>query len=356
MRRIQRRTLVTTLVFIACFANFIVLLKLLFTSTGHDEVQKYVFRDFKENVSRSSETEVVVKYKRGLVNTSKHARRNSDRKKIKEVWHQTDLTDIFISIKTTGKNHRTRLKVLLDTWIQLAINQTYVFTDTDDLNLQNFFPPNHVINTNCSSLHNRKALCCKMAWEYDMYMNTDKRWFCHVDDDTYVNLPKLVELLQKYNHTSDWYLGKPSLKAPIEVEDRANPGQKFAFWFATGGAGVCISKALALKMIPYAGGGKFMTSGEQIRLPDDCTVGYIINYILHKELTVIKEFHSHLEALGQIRLGDIKDQISFSFYQDNVRTNVVEINGFSQAEDPTRFHSIHCHLNPYLTRCVQLNQ
>lgn len=29
--------------------------------------------------------------------------------------------------------------------------------------------------------------------------------------------------------------------------------QKIAFWFATGGAGFCISRSLALKMVPYAG-------------------------------------------------------------------------------------------------------
>lgn len=50
------------------------------------------------------------------------------------------------------------------------------------------------------------------------------RWFCHIDDDTYVNVPALVKLLQQYNHSDDWYLGKPSLKHPIEIVDRENQG------------------------------------------------------------------------------------------------------------------------------------
>ena len=49
------------------------------------------------------------------------------------------------------------------------------------------------------------------------------RWFCHVDDDTYVNIPALVNLLQQYNHTEDWYLGKPSLAHPIELTESSNP-------------------------------------------------------------------------------------------------------------------------------------
>ncbi len=46
------------------------------------------------------------------------------------------------------------------------------------------------------------------------------RWFCHFDDDNYVNVPQLVRMLQKYDWTDDWYLGKPSIKAPLEILDR----------------------------------------------------------------------------------------------------------------------------------------
>lgn len=143
-------------------------------------------------------------------------------------------------------------------------------------------------------------------------VNAVCRWFCHMDDDVYLNVPKLVEMLKKYNYKEDWYLGKPSLKHPLEVVDRDNPGvcsfrstfsglfkllllislatlylvdslfyfylkylayssyfymshllmfffvsvhfqMKLTFWFATGGAGFCISRSLALKMAPYAG-------------------------------------------------------------------------------------------------------
>lgn len=50
------------------------------------------------------------------------------------------------------------------------------------------------------------------------------RWFCHVDDDNYLNTDQLLQLLQKYNHTENWYLGKPSLSHPLEIQSRSREG------------------------------------------------------------------------------------------------------------------------------------
>ncbi|XP_076077563.1 fringe glycosyltransferase-like [Mytilus galloprovincialis] len=160
-------------------------------------------------------------------------------------------------------------------FMALVSRKTYIFTDNDSPIPENVHA-DHFINTFCADSHYRQGLCCKMAREYDIFMESEKRWFCHVDDDNYVNVPALVGFLQQYNHSDDWYLGIPSISHPMEVLDRANPGQKLAFWFATGGAGFCISRGLADKMVPHAGGGRIMTTGDIIRLPDDCTVGYII--------------------------------------------------------------------------------
>lgn len=43
------------------------------------------------------------------------------------------------------------------------------------------------------------------------------RWFCHFDDDNYVNVPRLVRFLGDYNPREDWYLGKPSIQTPLEI-------------------------------------------------------------------------------------------------------------------------------------------
>lgn len=46
---------------------------------------------------------------------------------------------------------------------------------------------------------------------------SDFRWFCHFDDDNYVNVHKLVDLLKDYSPSVDWYLGKPSIASPLEI-------------------------------------------------------------------------------------------------------------------------------------------
>ncbi|KDR18395.1 Fringe glycosyltransferase, partial [Zootermopsis nevadensis] len=221
----------------------------------------------------------------------------------------TQLTDLFISVKTTHNYHKWRLPVILKTWFQLAKDQTWFFTDSNDSEYQEK-TNGHMINTNCSSSHNRKALCCKMSVEFDVFLESNRKWFCHFDDDNYVNVPRLVKLLADYSPQEDWYLGKPSIRAPLEILNKDKSAQKISFWFATGGAGFCLSRSLALKMIPVASGGKFISIGEKIRLPDDVTMGYIIEHLLKKPLTVIDQFHSHLEPMKFLRQDSFHDQVS----------------------------------------------
>ena len=56
-------------------------------------------------------------------------------------------------------------------------------------------------------------------------LTTCCRWFCHFDDDNYVNVPSLVDKLNQFDYRQDWYLGKPSLPEPLEILDRDNNKQ-----------------------------------------------------------------------------------------------------------------------------------
>lgn len=85
--------------------------------------------------------------------------------------------------------------------------------------------------------------------------------------------------------------------------------EKVKFLFATGGAGFCISRALALKMMPLAGNGKFVAIGDKIRFPDDVTLGFIIEHLLKVPLTVVNPFHSHLERMDNIDVESFRDQV-----------------------------------------------
>ncbi|XP_064126554.1 beta-1,3-N-acetylglucosaminyltransferase radical fringe isoform X2 [Loxodonta africana] len=262
--------------------------------------------------------------------------------------------DVFIAVKTTRKNHGPRLGLLLRTWISRASQQTFIFTDGDDPELQLQWG-SHVINTNCSAVHSRQALCCKMAVEYDTFIESGRKWFCHVDDDNYVNPGSLLRLLASFSPSQDVYLGRPSLDHPIEATERAPGGGTVTtvkFWFATGGAGFCLSRGLALKMSPWAGLGSFMSTAERVRLPDDCTVGYIVEGLLGAHLLHSPLFHSHLENLPQLPADAVLQQVTLSYGGPENLHNVVNVaGGFSLQQDPTRFKSVHCLLYPDTDWC-----
>lgn len=260
------------------------------------------------------------------------------------------LDDVFISVKTSQNYQHTRLPIILKTWFQLARNQTWFFTDIDNHHHQSL-TNNHMVNTKCSPSHQRKHLCCKMSVEYDHFLESSKKWFCHFDDDNYVNVPRLVEILQKYNSQEDWYLGRTSIYEPVKIYKKFLNQLMFSFWFATGGAGFCISRSLALKMLPIASGGRFISICEKIRLPDDVSMGFIIENHLKKKLTIVPEFHSHYEPMKLLDSDSFRDQISFGYAKVKGEWNVVNVPGFDTTYDPTRFLSLHCFLFPYFKYC-----
>ena len=128
--------------------------------------------------------------------------------------------------------------------------------------------------------------------------------------------------------------------------------KKVSFWFATGGAGFCLSRPLVERMAPLVENGEFVATGETIRLPDDVTVGYIVEHKLGVPLTVVRSFHSHLEPLRLIAESTMSDQISFGYaapsssQQSNHIALLSNSQQLSELEDPTRFISLHCYLFP----------
>ena len=102
-------------------------------------------------------------------------------------------------------------------------------------------------------------------------------------------------------------------------------------------------------MESLAADGKFASVADKMRLPDDVTMGYVVELLAGVPMTKVTEFHSHLEPLRLVT--DLKKQISFSYSSYGSEMNVVEVEGFSEEEDPTRFRSIHCHLFPQVRWC-----
>ncbi|NXC06973.1 MFNG acetylglucosaminyltransferase, partial [Orthonyx spaldingii] len=265
------------------------------------------------------------------------------------------LGDVFVAVKTTKRFHQSRMELLLDTWISQVSEQTYIFTDEEDDALKRRMG-DHVIFTNCSAEHSHLALSCKMAVEFDAFLASGLSWFCHLDDDNYLNPQALLKVLSSYSETWDVYLGKPSLNRPIRASETLpnNQTKSVRFWFATGGAGFCISRELARKMVPWASGRNFLSTSELIRLPDDCTVGYIIECKVGGQLIPNALFHSHLENLQLIPTSQLMQQVTLSYGVFENKLNVIKLSGpFSPQEDPSRFRSLHCHLYPDTSWCLQ---
>uniref|UniRef100_A0A2K6FS82 O-fucosylpeptide 3-beta-N-acetylglucosaminyltransferase n=1 Tax=Propithecus coquereli TaxID=379532 RepID=A0A2K6FS82_PROCO len=255
---------------------------------------------------------------------------------------ELQLQDVFIAVKTTRAFHRLRLELLLDTWVSRTREQV---------------TRSHLVVTNCSAEHSHPALSCKMAAEFDTFLASGLRWFCHVDDDNYVNPRALLQLLKAFPPTRDVYVGRPSLNRPIHaVEPQPrNRTRLVQFWFATGGAGFCINRKLALKMAPWASGSRFVDTSALIRLPDDCTVGYIVECKLGGHLQPSPLFHSHLETLQLLRAAELPEQVTLSYGVFEGKLNVIKLQGpFSPEEDPSRFRSLHCLLYPDTPWCPQL--
>ncbi|XP_033822684.1 beta-1,3-N-acetylglucosaminyltransferase manic fringe [Periophthalmus magnuspinnatus] len=262
------------------------------------------------------------------------------------------LEDIYIAVKTTGKFHRTRLALLLQTWISRTKAHTYIFTDAEDEELKSAGYKLEV--TRCQSDHSQQALSCKMSAEYDGFMSSDKRWFCHVDDDNYLNPGALLPLLRSFPQDGELYVGRPSLDRPLTAHElvEGNKTREVHFWFATGGAGFCLSRALAERMAPWASGSQFEQTSALIRLPDDCTVGFIVEQRLGLSMVHCSLFHSHLENLFLVQQKDLSSQVTLSYGMLENKLNTIEVRGsFSTEQDPSRFKTVHCLLYPFTSWC-----
>jgi len=256
------------------------------------------------------------------------------------------LEDVFISVKTTGKFHKSRLEPVLDTWYNLSPTSVWFFTDTeDDWVFRRLSSGGHLIQTNCPSDHSRQSLCCKMEAEIKTFLlDTKRKWFCHVDDDNYLNVPALTRKLAQYQADEDWYLGKVSISKPLQIFDKAQQ-KEVEFFFGTGGAGFCLSRSLAEKIGDMSE--SLSETGNRIGLPDDVTVGYLATVLLGVPLTEVNTFHSHLEALSRVDTSKsiLEEQLTFSYgvYEDGTE-NHVRLPVLDVTIDPTTMYSLHCAL------------
>ena len=65
-----------------------------------------------------------------------------------------------------------------------------------------------------------------------IFIEAQKKWFFRVDNDNYLNVPKLLQPLFAHGSDGYWYLGKPSMNVQLQISH-----EKTNAVFATGCAG-----------------------------------------------------------------------------------------------------------------------
>lgn len=274
-----------------------------------------------------------------------NTRRHDSEKKIEE------MRDILLTVKTTAKNHKTRVKLLLDVWAPEALEKTFLVTDKvpgDDFNLLQKLP-GRVIQSYCDDSHSREDLSCKMNFELSILKNAIKnnqppKWYCHFDDDTFLNFEALQNHLSSYPEDEPIYTGKKSISKPVQITYRSNDGtniQSKPFHFATGGAGWCINRPMYQRLITLLShDSDFTRISRTTGLPDDMTIGFLIESELGEQLKSVEKFHSHLEDLDQLK--NPSDQITLS-YAPEVFDEEPEVNG-------SRINTIQLPVNVHASR------
>ena len=56
-----------------------------------------------------------------------------------------------------------------------------------------------------------------MEKEFEYFLSSGRQWWCHFDDDNFVNVLALGQMLQKYDSDKPWYLGKTSTASPLKI-------------------------------------------------------------------------------------------------------------------------------------------
>ena len=68
-------------------------------------------------------------------------------------------------------------------------------------------------------------MCCKTGAQFDYWYRAREAgeqysWYCHFDDDLYVNPQALVNLLKSYDPTTDHYIGAWNCAARVHHQNR----------------------------------------------------------------------------------------------------------------------------------------
>ena len=262
-------------------------------------------------------------------------------------------------IRTSSHFYQKRLIYLLQTWISLVIDDVFFVTDK--------FLPNisqdRMISTKetCGSeAHSMNILCCKTAHDFILFHRYKFKynWLCHFDDDQYVNVEKLKEYLSTLDSNQPYYIGRASWPDTLKRSKEPFP---YPFWFATLGAGVCLSKRTLTLLKPYTqNASQFVDGCIRENYHDDIYLGFLLSGYLNISLTKTNRFHSHLEKSfynnKQTFLRTFTNEITFGFGSPNRYPHFLP-QFYTSHLDPYRIRTLHCLLYTQLNECqIKIHQ
>ena len=120
--------------------------------------------------------------------------------------------DLVCGIITTAKYHKNRAKSVNETWgKRCGVLLFFDATPTRDLPLVHLpgiyksIHNSHVLGSEEGSIINEKVF---RMFEHVWKTHPDKKWFIKADDDTYLHLDNILDMLSEYNHTDPHYIGR----------------------------------------------------------------------------------------------------------------------------------------------------
>lgn len=266
---------------------------------------------------------------------------------------------ILYLIRTNSHFYDKRLIYLLETWISLVRDDTFFISDKSLPNISR----EHLVETQkiCGSdVHSMSLLCCKTAHDFQVFQRhlSTYDWFCHFDDDQYVHVENLREFLSKFNSEDSHYIGRNSWSDTLKRSKEPFPQP---FWFATLGAGVCLSKESIRQLRPFTKTiSQFVKGCQRENYHDDIYLGFLLAAFLNISLTKTHRFHSHLERTfysNRTRFyQSFSQQITFGFRRpDRYPHYLPEL--YPISTDPYRIRTLHCLLYPQMKQCqIRLHQ
>jgi hypothetical protein len=150
---------------------------------------------------------------------------------------------LYVGVVTAVGFLNTRATVVNRTWAKDASKvEFYAAASKDGVSLpvvslpdvDDSYPP-------------QKKVYRMLAYMHDHYIN-QYNWFLRADDDAYIRVPELIDLLSRLDPSEPLYIGSPGFGRDNDLERiKLFPHERYCM----GGPGVIFSRALLIQLVPH---------------------------------------------------------------------------------------------------------